>query len=82
MRQKKTRGITERDKKATTSRCIIRGWSGRRNHQTKTTLRVKQVVNYRVNLKAGEADNPEDKDGKHRDEPASCLQREKTSDRD
>lgn len=48
----------------------------------KTSLQVKQVVNYRVNLKAGEADNPEDKDGKHREEPASCLQREKTSDRD
>lgn len=29
----------------------------------KTSLQVKQVVNYRVNLKAGEADNPQDKDG-------------------
>lgn len=48
----------------------------------KTALRVKQVVNYRVNLKAGEADNPVDKDGKRRDEPASCLQRKKTSDRE
>lgn len=48
----------------------------------KTTLQVKQVVNYRVSLKAGKAENPEDKARKHTDEPASCLQQEKTSDRD
>lgn len=41
----------------TNSRCIITGWSGRRNHQMTTTLQVEQAVNYRVSLKAAKAEN-------------------------
>lgn len=62
-------------------RSIITGWSGRRNHQMTTTLQVEQAVNYRVSLKAAKTENQRTKT-ENRDEPASCLQQQKTSNRD
>lgn len=46
------------------------------------TSQVEQAVNYRVSLKTEKGRKPEGKDRKHRDEPDSCLQQPKPSDRD